>query len=176
MTAQSNFFDQPGQQVILNAPAAERPRRRLFYYDGQFFSDPGPEYAVAQVMAELSRTYPELANGTWHSRVINDHGEEVEEITFVKVTGEKGGLTARQVAACLLTGLQPAQLQAIALTNRLSSQIAAGQLDAYPLLELSPEIEAALGEAERVAAHSQGMVQRCLALTPTPLTRVPLGF
>ena len=39
------------------------------------------------VLAFLAQTYPELENGTWHSRVLPDGSEE---ITFVKVTGEKG--------------------------------------------------------------------------------------
>ena len=92
---QTNFFD-------LCDPAADRPdgpgdqasaaAKRIFIYDGQVFDDPGPEYSVQDVLNFLAQTYPELANGTWHSRTLPDGAPGgVEEITFVKVTGEKGG-------------------------------------------------------------------------------------
>lgn len=87
---QSNFFepqesDKPAPEAY---PTPERPaRKRVFLYDNQIFEDPGPEYSVQDVLNFLAQTYPELGNGTWTSRTLPD---DTEEITFVKVTGEKG--------------------------------------------------------------------------------------
>ena len=88
---QQNFFEQSQTDVPrLNPPAA--PKKRVFVYDGAYFEDPGSEYTVQDVLKYLSQTYPELENGTWHSRTLPDG---TEEITFVKVTGEKGGHDGR---------------------------------------------------------------------------------
>jgi PRTRC genetic system protein C len=86
--SQANFFDQPADGSPLLSGPIVQPAKRLFLYDGQVFDDPGPEYGVQDVLNFLAQTYPELANGTWHSRTLPDG---TEEITFVKVTGEKGG-------------------------------------------------------------------------------------
>lgn len=95
MTQQDDFFsNQPQSEaesepvVILNEPATNKPKKRVFLYDGQYFEDPGPEYTITDVLNFLAQTYPELENGTWHSRLMPD---DTEEITFVKVTGDKGG-------------------------------------------------------------------------------------
>ena len=87
-TDQTNFFDQaaePGPLPQLNPPA---PAKRAFFYDGTYFEDPGPDYSTQAVLDLLARTYPELEGGTWTSRTLPDGSEE---ITFVKVTGDKGG-------------------------------------------------------------------------------------
>lgn len=83
---QENFFDPTKSDLLrLNPPAVSK--KRLFVYDGAYFEDPGPEYSIQEVLAFLARTYPELEQGTWHSRTLPDG---TEEITFVKVAGEKG--------------------------------------------------------------------------------------
>jgi len=88
---QQNFFDQQSQTDAprLNPPAQPK---RVFVYDGAYFEDPGPEYTVQDVLNFLAQTYPELEQGTWHSRTLPDG---TEEITFVKVAGEKGGHDGR---------------------------------------------------------------------------------
>ena len=85
MTTQSQFFS--NQQTLGNDQAADSPKSRLFYYDGQLFEDPGPDYTPQDILNFLSATYPELRNGSWTNRT-NPDG--VQEITFHKVTGEKG--------------------------------------------------------------------------------------
>ena len=82
---QANFFEQ--QQPLLQAPPGQ-PAKRVFIYDNQFFADPGAEYSIQDVLNFLAETYPELENGTWSERSLPDGSQE---ITFVKVTGEKGG-------------------------------------------------------------------------------------
>lgn len=176
MSAQNDFFNPPADPepvVILNGPAAP-PRKRVFVYDGQYFEDPGPEYTPEDVMGFLAQTYPELETGTYHRRSLPDGSEE---ITFVKVTGEKGaGITPRLIAARLAAGASPAQIKAVELLKELSAvENEAGLTVAY-LLAAEPRIEAALYQAEQVAQASQRMVSRCLALKPVPLPRVPLGF
>jgi hypothetical protein len=147
-------------------------------YDGQYFGDPGAEYSIEDVLKSLAQNYPELANATWSSRVIDDKGEQIDEITFVKVTGEKGAaVTPRQILDCL-AGVKPASqvAEVIELTNRLVTTESSGRLDAGRLLTMAPEIEAVLGRAERIGKESAEVVKRCLALKPIPLSRVPLGF
>ena len=164
---QRDFFDQPGPGGTGQA------RRRLFAYDGQFWEDPGSEYSVEEVMAFLADTYPELRHGTWSSRTLPDG---TEEITFVKVTGEKGsGLTAL-VTERLLNGTTPADVQGVETLHRLIETEEAGQLTADFLLARAARIEAALEQTDQLAQYSQRMVTRCLALKPAPLPRIPLGF
>lgn len=86
--SQANFFDQPTDGPPLLSGPIGQAAKRLFLYDGQVFDDPGSEYSTQDVLNFLAQTYPELASGTWHSRTLPDG---TEEITFVKVTGEKGG-------------------------------------------------------------------------------------
>jgi len=87
---QTPFFE-PNQNnnnpEPLALPAPPRPAKRVFRYDGQYFEDPGSEYSTQEVLGFLAETYPELTSGTWTSRTLPDGSEE---ITFVKVTGEKG--------------------------------------------------------------------------------------
>jgi PRTRC genetic system protein C len=181
MTQQDDFFNpqsqpetEPNRVIILNEPATSQPKKRVFVYDGQYFEDPGAEYTIEDVLNFLAGTYPELENGTWHSRRMPD---DTEEITFVKVTGEKGAdVTAPLIAARLVAGTSPTQIQAIDLLNQVRAAENDGALTVSYLLEVEPRIEAALHQAEQVAQASQRMVARCLALKPVPLPRVPLGF
>lgn len=176
MSTQHDFFSQPStpeQVVILNEPAA-KPRKRVFVYDGQYFEDPGPEYTPEDVMRFLGQTYPELETGTYHSRTLPDGSEE---ITFVKVTGEKGaGVTPHRVAACVAAGASPARIEAVELLKQLMAAENEAELTVPYLLAAEPRIEAALYQAEQVAQASQRIVARCLSLKPVPLPRVPLGF
>jgi PRTRC genetic system protein C len=86
MTTQTQFFETRGQHSPDGSPP-NPPKPRLFYYDGQLFEDPGPEYTARDILNFLSATYPELRQGSWTSRRLSDGSEE---ITFHKVTGEKG--------------------------------------------------------------------------------------
>ena len=75
----------PSAQASLgNGGSAQRERR--FMYDNREFDDPGPQYAIRDVMKFLAETYPELANGSWTTTNLGDY----DVITFYKVTGEKG--------------------------------------------------------------------------------------
>ena len=87
---QANFFEQPKAQNQTGdiITSSNRPKKRVFLYGGKVFEDPGPEYSIQDIMGFLAETYPELTSGTWSSRALPDGSEE---ITFVKVTGEKGG-------------------------------------------------------------------------------------
>lgn len=175
MSAQNDFFDQsqPEPVVILNPPAG-KPRKRVFVYDGQYFEDPGPEYSPEDVLGFLARTYPELEQGTWHSRSLPDG---TEEITFVKIAGEKGAeVTAHLIAKRLAASTQPTAIQAIDTLKELLALENGSSLTVAALLAATPRIEAALYQAEQVAQASQRMTARCLALKPVPLPSVPLGF
>ena len=167
---QADFFSQQNSEVQLLPAGSERPNKRVFLYDGQVFDDPGPEYGIKEVLEALAGTYPELANGTWTSRVLPDGAEE---ITFVKVTGEKGSLGAAQLAGCLKQ-LEPVPLAAVELSGHIVEE--EGRLTAGALLEMAPDIEAALGQMERLAENSRRILRQCLALKPVPHPKVPLGF
>jgi len=166
----------PDSPPLLPGPTDNpSPYRRVFLYDNQVFADPGPEYSVQDVLDFLAMTYPELGNGTWHTRTLSDG---TEEITFVKVTGEKGsGIIGRQLVACL-NQLSPPQLQAITLLDRIRTMETDAQqsFSVSNLLALTPEIESALHQAERIATTSQRIGQQCLQLTPIPHPKIPLGF
>lgn len=81
--SQQGFFDESPNGPL----TATKVKRRVFVYDNQRFEDPGAEYSTQDVLRFLAETYPELTTATWHSRTLPDG---VEEITFVKVTGDKG--------------------------------------------------------------------------------------
>ena len=167
---QRDFFDQHAGPA---GSGGAGQSRRLFAYDGQFWEDPGPQYSIEEVMAFLADTYPELRHGTWSSRALPDG---TEEITFVKVTGEKGsGLTA-MLTDRLLSGTTPADIQGVETLHRLIEVEEAGQLTADFLLANAAQIEAALEQTDKLAQYSQRMVTRCLALKPAPMPRIPLGF
>ncbi|GAB4430173.1 MAG: hypothetical protein Kow0031_10980 [Anaerolineae bacterium] len=79
--------DPPGSaQASFGDGNNARPRERRFVYDGKEFEDPGSQYSIRDVMMYLAQTYPELANGSWTKAAYHDY----DEITFYKVTGEKG--------------------------------------------------------------------------------------
>jgi PRTRC genetic system protein C len=163
---QSDFFNQPD--------ASGKPAKRLFKYDGQYYEDPGLEYSVQDILNFLAQTYPELASGTWSSRTLPDG---TEEITFVKVTGEKGVEVSPQVLADqLCQGTHPTRFQASETLAELLATEEAGRLNADQLLVLAPQIEAALQQAERISQQSQRMVAQCLRLKPVPWPKIPLGF
>jgi PRTRC genetic system protein C len=163
---QRDFFDQPGS-------GGAGQSRRLFAYDGQFWEDPGPQYSIEEVMAFLADTYPELRHGTWSSRTLPDG---TEEITFVKVTGEKGSGFTTMITDRLLSGTTPVDIQGVETLHRLIEVEEAGQLTADFLLVNAAQIEAALEQTDKLAQYSQRMVTRCLALKPAPMPRIPLGF
>jgi PRTRC genetic system protein C len=94
---QSSFFDEqasgfpPRQQQPSQSspPPTNGPVQRIFIVNGQVWGDPGPEYTITQIRDSFAQTYPELSQATWTSRLMPDG---TEEITFVKVSGEKGRL------------------------------------------------------------------------------------
>lgn len=165
-TAQTGFFNTPAPEQLNTTP-----KKRVFVYDNQYFEDPGPQYSPEEVMRLLARTYPALENGSWTSRSLADGSEE---ITFVKVAGEKGTVSARVITAALLE-TPPANL---ALTLETIHDLTGGDpFSAADLLgALTPRIEAALHQADQFASLSQHMVLRCLQLHPIPQPTLPLGF
>lgn len=79
----------------------------------------------------------------------------------------------RQIVEAL--ALEPSRLAALALFERFTSE-ERGPSSMQELIEMQPEIEAALVEIEQVEREMRGMVQRCLELKPTAARRVPRGF
>ncbi|MBE7556816.1 MAG: hypothetical protein HS126_37715 [Anaerolineales bacterium] len=180
MTQQSDFFSHqqpsgPGQEpvIILNEPASRKPKNGCSCTTASALKTRGRIHhrGCARFLAQ---TYRELEERAWNSRLMPD---DTEEITFVKVTGEKGGdVTSRLIAERLAADTQPTRIQAIELLNQLIAAENEGELTVSYLLEAEPQIEAALHQAEQVAQASQRIVARCLALKPVSLSRVPLGF
>jgi hypothetical protein len=84
-------------------------------------------------------------------------------------------LEAQRLAASLVR-LPPARLLALDLVKRIQAAGQAGTLDAVTLLQMNPEIETALEQAERLTTMNRRIVRQCLQLTPIPLPKVPLGF
>lgn len=165
-TAQTGFFNEPAPEQLNTAP-----KKRIFFYDSQYFEDPGSQYTPEEVMRLLARTYPALENGSWTSRSLADG---TEEITFVKVAGEKGAVSARVLTTALLD-TPPASL---ALTLETIYDLTGGpSFSAADLLGTLPaRVEAALHEADQFSTLSQNMVLRCLQLHPIPQPTLPLGF
>ncbi len=148
-------------------------RPRHFYYDGQRFEDPGPEYSPQDILNFLAVTYPELRQGSWTQRPRPDG---TAEITFHKVTGEKGAtVTAAQLLEAL-DNVQPRRIAACTLTQQLTALVAAEQLTPETMLAMGPEIEAALQEAERLSSSGVRITGQILAIPASPHNRVPLGF
>lgn len=175
---QTSFFDEQNSDrrpLLIEGAATAPPTQRTFVYDGQYFSDPGAEYSIEDVLRFLAQDYPELENGSYSSRMLPDG---TQEITFVKVAGEKGadeitrGITAGEIATRLVQ-VAPAQLEA----TRLARQLLAGDpLTPQQIIAQAGPIEAALKQLEPFARKSQEALRRCLDLRPVPHPRVPLGF
>ncbi|RMG66377.1 MAG: hypothetical protein D6722_15115, partial [Bacteroidetes bacterium] len=137
-------------QLLLPGPTATPPRL-LFYYDNQLFEDPGPEYSNRDILNFLAETYLELRQGSWSSRTLPDG---TEEVTFHKVTGEKGTrVTAAQLVAALDT-IHPDPMSPLALVRHLLQLERSGGLTPMTMLELGPAIEAELKKAERAQVLS----------------------
>lgn len=170
----------PGQQPAPNGgtgqPLNDMPQwSRKFIYDSVEYGDPGAEYTTQQVMESLANSFPELKNGTWRTRFIPEQG--IEEITFVKVSGEKGaGLTAEALGLAFCTTLHPFNVRATVLLDKLMQLDKAGQLNGGVLLDMTSEIEVAVREAELYVDQTQRMIQRCLSLKSVPSPAAPLGF
>lgn len=175
---QNDFFEQQqqpsGQEFVILNEQPHQVKKRVFVYDGEYFEDPGPKYSIEDVLGFLAQSYPELENGTWHSRDLPDGAQE---ITFVKVTGEKGSdLSPALIAARLAAGTGPTRIKAIEVLREIEKTEQAGNLSPAYLFEAEPRLEQALNQAEQVAQASQRITARCLSLKPVPLPRVPLGF
>jgi PRTRC genetic system protein C len=61
---------------------------RKFFFKGQEYADPGPNYSIQQVLDAMADHFPELKGGTWSVQKRPEDGGE--DITFQKVAGEKG--------------------------------------------------------------------------------------
>lgn len=87
-------YSSPGQTDqtpgVPQYPSGYVPRK--FFYKGQEYLDPGPEFTPQDVLDALAaNTVQELRGGTWTSeRQRGPDGIEREYITFKKVSGEKG--------------------------------------------------------------------------------------
>lgn len=103
MTDQVTFFNDDSvippyqnpyqQEVWASSGKPENITKRVFLYGRDVFEDPGSDYAIHDVMQILSKTYPDLGNGSWTTQYVPDPaipGGSIEEITFIKNMGEKG--------------------------------------------------------------------------------------
>ena len=84
-------------------------------------------------------------------------------------------ISARQLAE-RLANLEPPELLALVLVNRLIELQQEGRMEATTLMQLAPEIEAALQETERISENSRRILRQCVDLRPIPHPKVPLGF
>ena len=167
---QQDFFESSEPLSIIDGSATPITKR-VFAYDGQLFEDPGQTYSIKDVRDLLAKTYPELANGTWHSRELPDG---TTEITFVKTTGEKGShLSAAQLTQALVA-IEPQPSEAIILAKYVADKD--GDLTAEELLDLGPAVEQALTDIATLEQLSKRIVDACLTLPAMPHPRVPLGF
>ncbi len=78
--------------------------------------------------------------------------------------------------ASRLASLEPPEMPALDLARRLIEMQQAGALDVASLMEMAPEIEAALHQVEELSKNSQRILSQCLELHPIPHPRVPWGF
>ena len=164
----------PDQMADPQPPVQGGYRKRLFQYNGQHWEDPGPQYTNAQVMATLAQSYPELENGTWSERDLEDG---TVEVTFVKVYGEKGaGVTSRLIVELLGKGTCPTAIKAVVILNQLAQMDRQGQLTTAHLLGMAAQIEAAYREGEILQQAAKEILTRCLSLKPIAHPQVPLGF
>lgn len=72
-----------------------------------------------------------------------------------------------------LVKIKPRRLAFLAVVHRLKTE---PPESAEELLQIGPEIEAAMNEAGRVAGESRKVVEACLRLEPVPSEQPPQGF
>lgn len=164
---------QPGQPQVVNS-SPNGAAKRVFFYNDRFFQDPGPEYTVQDVLVALAGSYPELANGTWHTQILPDG---TEQISFAKVSGEKGAeINAGLISTRLFAGTNPATVMATKVLQQLAELDQSGQLTPVKLLTLAPQIESAIYQGEQLAQVNTRILKQCLYLKPISHPQIPLGF
>lgn len=60
---------------------------RIFVYNKKRYDDPGDEFSINDVEEHLAQSFPEIADGTYTEKTL-DNGDI--EITFTKKVGTKG--------------------------------------------------------------------------------------
>jgi uncharacterized protein (DUF697 family) len=78
-----------------------------------------------------------------------------------------------RVVAAILT-VRPRQVQAVELLHRLYGQ--STPPDTATLLQIGPEIEAALRDVQKLGESTRKVVKRCLELSAVPIQSPPDGF
>ena len=172
----ATFGQQPQQLLgsgVMPPPAYQKPRR-FNWGSHQPFKDT-PEsmgMSIEEVQESLASIWPGIKHATYE---ISDDDPEFTDVTFYKTTGEKGSLTAAQVAK-IIAGLTPTKIEAFDLLAQLNST-PPEKLTARALLNMAPQIEVALAQLKPLQEASEGVVQRCLTLRAVHTTRhIPLGF
>lgn len=82
-------------------------------------------------------------------------------------------LSSPHPAIAALLAIPPRPLPGCDLLARLYAN---GPATVEELLEVGPEIEDQIGEAEATARRSREAVERCSRLKPVPAPKAPLGF
>ncbi|GIK40433.1 MAG: hypothetical protein BroJett011_42660 [Chloroflexota bacterium] len=165
-----------GQPFVVDGvatPLNSAAPKRVFIYNNKHYEDPGAHFTIEQVRASMAQLFPEVENASWN---INMASDGTQEITFVKVTGEKGATVTPQQVINAVVVISPTQVHAVNLLHSLAQMDLSGQLGGATLLRLAPEIEGALAQAEEIAQGSQKVLTRCLALKSVPAFQIPIGF
>ncbi len=170
------------QQQQFNLPQPEPATRRVYVVDGQVFTAPdgGVAYTIEQVRDQLAQTYPELSSATWSVNILPDG---TEEVSFYKVTGEKGATDLdpntrliQQIVASLRQ-MQPANLKAIPLTRQLIQAEHSPQgFSIEQVMQVGPQLQQALAQLDALETYHERSLTACKRLQPTPSPHVPLGF
>ncbi|MCP4992929.1 MAG: hypothetical protein GY934_03950 [Gammaproteobacteria bacterium] len=180
------------QQQQFDLPQPEPTPRRVYVVDGQVFTAPegGVVYTIEQVRDQLAQTYPELSSATWSVDILPDG---TEEVSFYKVTGEKGqvplftgekGATdldpntrlIRQIVASLRQ-MPPANIKAIKLTRQLIQAEHSPQgIGIEQVMQFGPELQQALTQLDALESYHERSLDACKRLEPAPSPHVPLGF
>jgi PRTRC genetic system protein C len=138
---------------------------RIFKYNGQSYTDPGPEYSVDEIKKHLAAVFPEVAQAATEEKKLDDG---TLEITFVKRAGTKGAVFSPLVIEFIAEKLRNLRVQLVieraadGLPERLDEPQAALLADVCQVLQLDDrQVRWVLGDAyRRLLCESAGNGKR----------------
>ena len=141
--------------------------RRVFRYGDHTFDDPGAEYTVEQIQNHLGAYFPELAHAETEEKELPDG---TREIAFRKRVARKGA-TPEEVFAALES--VPPYEDPLA---ELAAALGPPPLALAEILAARDQLQAHANHVYDLSNRTEKVVTRCLALSPSPTSRVPVGF
>lgn len=145
------------------------PKTRIFRYAEHTFPEPGQAFTTEQVKEHLASTFPEIAHATTEEKELDDG---TVEITFRKQVARKGSDISTLPQLIEVLGEMPA------ITDPMP--------DILTTLGNNPTLQTLATHYEPIHNYDNlcyqtgwrldQFISKCLQISPTPFSHLPLGF